>query len=215
MVSPMAMLPRRLLLPLLFALPLLVVGAACNPLGGGADPTPTRAGPTVPPDKQFKAPEQVLKPGKLYFVTLQTDVGDITFQLLPEHSPDVVNNFVFLAQKGFYDRLLFFRVEKGSFAQTGDPTNRGSSTGPGYSIDDDANNLANVRGTIAMGKAARDSKVGSQFFINTGNNPTFDTDRVDFRRLNPFGMVVAGEEILDLITDSVFVKQAIITEQDP
>jgi cyclophilin family peptidyl-prolyl cis-trans isomerase len=204
---------RALVLPVFAAL-FAVLVAGCNPLGGDSDPTPTRPRATVPPALQFRQPDAVLKPGKLYFVTFRTDAGDITFQLFPEHAPNVVNGFVFLAQKGFYDRNLFFRVEKGSYAQAGDPTGRGSG-GPGYAIEDDRNNLANVRGTLAMGKAARDTKVGSIFFINTGDNPAFDTDRSDFRRLNPFGMVVKGAELLDQITDSMFIRQTIITEQGP
>lgn len=195
---------------------MVVAGAAlgCNPLGGGTDPTPTRPAATIPADKQFKAPDQVLKPGKLYFVTFRTDAGDITFQLFPEHAPDVVNSFVFLAQKGFFDKNLFFRVEKGSYVQAGDPTGRGSA-GPGYTIEDDQNNLANVRGMISMGKQARDNKVGSVFFINTGDNPSFDGDRSDFKRLNPFGKVVVGEELLDALTDGMFISRAIVTEQEP
>ena len=187
---------------------------ACLPGSGESSPTPTRAAPTVPPSKQFKAPEEVLKPGKLYFVTLQTDAGDITIQLLPEYAPRVANNFAFLAQKGFYEGSLFFRIEKGSYVQTGDPLNRGTG-GPGYTIEDDLNNLANVKGAVSMGKLAKDNKVGSQFFINVGDNPSFDVDRTDFKRLNPFGFVVVGMENAEKIGDGMFIRKVIVTEQEP
>jgi cyclophilin family peptidyl-prolyl cis-trans isomerase len=95
---------------------------------------------------------------------VQTNHGDITLELLPERSPQTVNNFVFLAREGFYDGVIFHRVIKDFMIQGGDPTGTGTG-GPGYKFRDELEGDGTYsRGTVAMANSGPNTN-GSQFFI--------------------------------------------------
>lgn len=79
-----------------------------------------------------QAPAMALRPGVHYGAVIHTDRGDIEIELFQDQAPVTVNNWVFLARKGYYDGVTFHRVIPGFMAQTGDPTGTGSG-GPGYS----------------------------------------------------------------------------------
>lgn len=105
-------------------------------------------------------------------VTLEMANGDkMRIELFPELAPNTVANFVELAQKGFYDGLVFHRVISGFMIQGGDPMGSGMG-GPGYSIRGEfssngfeKNTLRHERGVISMARSARPDSAGSQFFI--------------------------------------------------
>jgi cyclophilin family peptidyl-prolyl cis-trans isomerase len=109
-------------------------------------------------------------------VTLKTNMGDMTIQLDRAHAPKTVENFITLAQKGFYDGVRFHRVIKGFMIQTGDPNSKDTSKkqiwgtgGPGYSFADElTGNEKYPQGTVAMANAGPNTN-GSQFFIVTAN----------------------------------------------
>ncbi len=128
-------------------------------------------------------------PGKR--VRLETKMGTITIALDPE-MPITAGNFETLAQKGYYNGVIFHRVIPGFMIQGGDPTGTGRG-GPGYAIKDEftANNR-NDRGTLSMANAGPNTG-GSQFFINLVNNNFLDGKHP------VFGKVVEGMDIVDKI----------------
>ncbi|HII39772.1 MAG TPA: peptidylprolyl isomerase [Thermoplasmata archaeon] len=126
-------------------------------------------------------------------VLLQTTLGDIRVQLFEDTMPITAGNFRKLAEKGFYNGVVFHRVIPNFMIQGGDPTGTGMG-GPGYTIKDEfAAGNHNGRGTISMANAGPNTG-GSQFFINV----------VDNGRLDPkhpvFGKVVSGLEVADAVS---------------
>ncbi len=150
------------------------------------------------PAKSFSKADQVIDATKNnYTATIKTDKGDIVVKLYADQAPNTVNSFVFLAQKGFFDGITFHRVVPNFVIQTGDPTGTGTG-GPGYSTQDEPNQLSNKRGTLAMAKASGAKSFGSQFFINLKDNPSLDyTNPAD--KFYPFGEVTSGMDVVDAI----------------
>ena len=144
--------------------------------------------------KQWNNPPAMrIDPQKIYQVTIETDKGDMKLELYPEHAPKTVNNFVFLAQEGFYDGIVFHRVISDFMIQGGDPTGTGTG-GPGYRFEDEVteNPLRHETGVISMANAGPDTN-GSQFFITHSPQPHLDGMHT------VFGKVVKGQEVVDTI----------------
>ena len=115
--------------------------------------------------KQYpKQPELSIDLSKSYTAVLDTNHGPITIALNPDRAPQTVNNFVFLANEGFYDGVIFHRVIPGFVIQGGDPTGTGTG-GPGYKFRDELDKPGTYsRGTVAMANAGPNTN-GCQFFI--------------------------------------------------
>src|SRR2546423_9000717 len=96
---------------------------------------------------------------------IQTNHGPIHVELYPDDAPKTVDNFVKLANDGFYDSVAFHRVIPDFMIQGGDPTGTGSG-GPGYTFEDEFNHHKVERGALAMANAGPNTN-GSQFFIVT------------------------------------------------
>ena len=141
-----------------------------------------------------EAPEMTIDPSKYYYATIKTEKGDIKVQLFADRAPATVNNFVFLANQGFYDDTTFHRVIDGFMAQAGDPTGTGAG-GPGYQFADEfAPGVSFDRpGLLAMANAGPGTN-GSQFFITFA-----PTDWLNGRH-TIFGEVIEGSEILGDLT---------------
>lgn len=113
-------------------------------------------------------------------------------------APNTVNNFLSLANKGFYNGLIFHRVIHGFMIQGGCPDGTGMG-GPGYSIKGEfaANGVKNPikhkRGVISMARAMNPNSAGSQFFIMHQDAPHLDGQYA------AFGHVVEGMETVDAI----------------
>ena len=113
-------------------------------------------------------------------------------------APNTVNNFLSLADKGFYNGLIFHRVIPGFMIQGGCPDGTGMG-GPGYSIKGEfaANGVKNPikhkRGVISMARAMNPNSAGSQFFIMHQDAPHLDGQYA------AFGHVVEGMETVDAI----------------
>lgn len=113
-------------------------------------------------------------------------------------APNTVNNFLSLANKGFYNGLVFHRVIPGFMIQGGCPDGTGMG-GPGYSIKGEfaANGVKNPikhkRGVISMARAMNPNSAGSQFFIMHQDAPHLDGQYA------AFGHVVEGMETVDAI----------------
>lgn len=139
-------------------------------------------------------PPMILDEGVDYQARIVTDKGEMVLDLFEEAAPITVNNFVYLANQGFYDGTVFHRVISDFMAQAGDPTGTGSG-GPGYQFEDETNNGLSFtgRGQLAMANAGPGTN-GSQFFITfistdwlTGNHTIF-------------GELIDGDDVLSSIT---------------
>ena len=119
-------------------------------------------------------------------------------ELYPETAPQSVYNFIELANKGFYDGLIFHRVIKGFMIQGGDPTGTGMG-GPGWCIKGEFlfngvdNNLKHKRGVLSMARSTNPNSAGSQFFLMHQDSPHLD------RQYAAFGKVTEGLEVIDEI----------------
>ncbi|MCX6056324.1 MAG: peptidylprolyl isomerase [Chloroflexi bacterium] len=127
---------------------------------------------------------------KTYVATFKTDNGDIVCSLYSNKVPKTVNNFVFLAQEGFYDDTVFHRVITGFMAQGGDPTGTGMG-GPGYKFNDEFHSSLrhNGPGVLSMANSGPNTN-GSQFFITHVATPHLDN------RHSVFGQVIKGLDVL-------------------
>ena len=124
--------------------------------------------------------------------------GTIEVELYKDVAPITVDNFIKLADKGFYKGLIFHRVIKGFMIQGGDPKGNGTG-GPGYTIKGEfaANGVNNPikheRGVISMARAMDPNSAGSQFFIMHKDGFFLDGQYA------AFGKVIKGIEVVDAI----------------
>ena len=165
------------------------------------------------PDMQWNTPPAMqIETDKDYTAILALESGDVKIKLHAAEAPNMVNNFVFLAQEGFYDGVTFHRVIPNFMAQTGDPTGTGRGD-PGYKIDNEFH--PNLRhdgpGVVAMansGARGGQGTNGSQFYITFSAQPHLDGLNPDGspkdctrESCHPvFGQVVSGMEHIDAIT---------------
>jgi peptidyl-prolyl cis-trans isomerase B (cyclophilin B) len=126
-------------------------------------------------------------------LTLHTSQGAITLELFDYDAPKTVENFLSLAQEGFYDGTIFHRVIPDFMIQGGDPSGDGTG-GPGYEFDDEPNDRRIVRGALAMANRGPNTN-GSQFFIVIAEAcPWLDGKHT------VFGEVTDGMEAVDRIS---------------
>jgi cyclophilin family peptidyl-prolyl cis-trans isomerase len=143
-----------------------------------------------------KPPEMKIDPKKDYKAVVEMENGkEFEIELYAGKVPLTVNNFVFLAQEGFYDDVTFHRVIPGFMAQTGDPTGTGRG-GPGYRFRDEFDPALrhNSEGIVSMANAGPNTN-GSQFFITYGPQPHLDN------RHSVFGKVVKGMDVVKNIRE--------------
>lgn len=134
-------------------------------------------------------------------VWLDTDVGPIIVELDPGAAPETVDNFLRYVNDGFYDGLIFHRVDSGFVIQAGGFDSNREFREPTYSpIANEADNgLSNTRGTIAMARAEDPDSANSQFFINLENNDFLDPGEDTEAGYAVFGEVVTGLSTVDAI----------------
>ena len=151
------------------------------------------ATPQEPETRSFEAPEDVLEFGVDYYAIVCTSVGPIYIDLYETFTPLTVNNFVFLAENGYYDNTTFHRVLEDFMAQGGDPTATGTG-GPGYSFADEFVSFLTFDqpGLLAMANSGPNTN-GSQFFLTTGV-----TDWLNYQH-TIFGDVVVGQDVVESI----------------
>ena len=124
--------------------------------------------------------------------------GKIVAELYPETAPQSVRNFVNLANKGYYNGLIFHRVISGFMIQGGCPQGTGTG-GPGYCIKGEfklngvANNISHKRGVLSMARAQSPNSGGSQFFIMHEDGEFLDGQYA------AFGAVTEGMDVVDTI----------------
>lgn len=144
--------------------------------------------------KKYKSPPPMtINPKKLYVAVINTQRGEMTANLFAEVAPTTVNNFVFLAQEGFYNDTTFHRVIENFMVQAGDPTGTGRG-GPGYKFADERSALQlkhDGPGVLSMANSGPNTN-GSQFFITHTATPWLDGKH------GVFGML-SDEKSLDVL----------------
>ena len=123
-------------------------------------------------------------------VRIELESGQImSGELYPEKAPNTVNNFIALANSGFYDGLIFHRVIPGFMIQGGDPEGSGMG-GPGYAIRGEfsgngfeKNDLKHTLGVLSMARSMSPDSAGSQFFIMVGDAPHLDGQYAAFGKI--------------------------------
>jgi cyclophilin family peptidyl-prolyl cis-trans isomerase len=154
---------------------------------------------TVNTQKYAAAPPTTIDPTKTYTATVVTTAGTFVITLDPKTAPVTVNNFVFLADKGYYHCVIFHRVIPGFMDQTGDPTGTGQG-GPGYTIGDEnppkaaAGSPQYPVGSVAMANTGQPHSGGSQFFIVVGSQGESLPNSYAL-----FGQVSSGMSVVDTI----------------
>jgi cyclophilin family peptidyl-prolyl cis-trans isomerase len=138
--------------------------------------------------------------------TLETSLGNIKVELFTDQMPITANNFLKLAESGFYDGLHFHRVIKNFMVQFGCPHSKdpkssraGTGDGPDGAIKDEHTaRISNEPGTLSMANAGPNSG-SSQFFINTKHNAFLDWFSPGESKHPVFGKVVDGMDVLNKI----------------
>ncbi len=146
-------------------------------------------------DQQYEdCPPEVIDPEKDYAATIETEKGDIEVELYPDVAPLAVNNFVFLAEEGWFDGVTFHRVLPGFVAQAGDPTGTGAGS-PGYAFENETSEALSFdrAGLLAMANSGPDTN-GSQFFITLAPAEHLDGG------YTIFGEVTDGLEVVEDLT---------------
>ena len=132
---------------------------------------------------------------------IQTNKGTIKFELLEEDAPKTTENFRLLAEKGYYDGVIFHRVIKNFMVQGGDPLGEGygGESAWGGKFNDEINRSSNLykgsyaKGTVAMANSGPNTN-GSQFFIMHNDYPLPPS-------YTKFGQVIEGQDVVDAIAE--------------
>ena len=135
---------------------------------------------------------------------VNTDKGAFVIELLAQDAPLNVDNFVSLAQKGYFDNILFHRVVPNFVIQGGDPRGDGNG-GPGYQIRCEINEVPYDRGTVGMALSGKDTG-GSQWFVTHSPQPHLDGG------YTVFGRVVSGMDVVDRIVRGDRIRSIRVSE---
>ena len=129
-----------------------------------------------------------------YTAVMRTNLGNMAIELFASQAPVTVNNFIFLANDGFYDGVIFHRVIPSFMIQGGDPLGRGTG-GPGYKFQDEfvASLTFDQPGKLAMANSGPATN-GSQFFVTTVPTPHLNGKHTIF------GQITEGQDVANAIS---------------
>jgi len=129
-----------------------------------------------------------------YTAVIRTKMGNMAIELFASQAPVTVNNFIFLANDGFYDGVIFHRVIPSFMIQGGDPLGRGTG-GPGYKFQDEfvASLTFDQPGKLAMANSGPATN-GSQFFVTTVPTPHLNGKHTIF------GQITEGQDVANAIS---------------
>ena len=131
-------------------------------------------------------------------VILHTNLGNIIIELFPNDAPNHVQNFIKLAEDGFYDGIIFHRIIPEFMIQGGDPNTKGGEQntwgtgGPGYSVNAEFNTIKHNRGIVSMARSQDPNSAGSQFFIVHKDSNFLD------QQYSIFGRIITEESFVTL-----------------
>ncbi len=141
---------------------------------------------------------------------IETNKGKIVFSFYPNKAPNTVQNFIKLANSGFYNGIKWHRVVPGFVIQGGDPLSKDSDPnndgtgGPGYTIKAEFSDLHHVEGAVAMARSEDPDSAGSQFYICLGTLPDLDG------KYTIFGQVTEGMDVVKSIQVGDVMKRVSI-----
>ena len=155
-------------------------------------------------------PPTVIDPKKSYSATIVTDKGEIELDLFLQDAPLTVNNFVYLAQSGFYSGLTFHRVVPNFVIQGGDPLGSGTG-GPGYTVPAEIGK-PHPKGALATARQGdavnpRRASSGSQFYITLEPTPHLNGG------YTVFGQVTSGMEVVESIGVGDVIQEIVIAAE--
>lgn len=137
---------------------------------------------------------------------LETEKGTIQFKLYEKEAPITTKNFIDLTKRGFYNGLIFHRVEPGFVIQGGDPQGDGTG-GSGKNIPLEIHpSLSHRKGAVGMARAQDPNSASSQFYICLEDAKFLD------RNYAVFGMVTEGQEVVGKIRKGDKILKAAIRE---
>lgn len=173
----------------------------------GETPCPAADGSSPRVTTFAAAPPTCIDPTATYTATFVTNYGDVVVELDTQTTPDTVNNFVVLARYHYYDETALFRTAPSiAIIQGGGPhTNSPSDSGPGYTIDDEADGFTYAPGDLAMARTARPNSSSAQFFFSAGaatrnlNGEPGNLDGSGRGTYVVFGRTVEGLDVLEEI----------------
>ena len=185
--------------------------------------TPWVIGVRVDERRQAEPVPMVYKAEPLRYAVIETPRGDMTVAFYYDVAPNTTDNFLRLAEGGFYDGLGFHRVVPGFVIQAGDP--KGDSTGgPGYMIDEEFNDRPHLPGVLSMARSGDPlesqgamprneaaNSAGSQFFIALDYEATRRLDG----RYTAFGRVVDGMDVVEAIGSAEIADEATGEPKEP
>lgn len=171
-----------------------------------AQTTPAKQSPTTVGSAKSTPETPKIDPEKVVAVIEMKKGGRIVFEFYPKDAPLTVDNFIKLANKGFYDGLTFHRVIPKFMAQGGDPLGDGTG-GPGYTIKDEFNSRKHVAGTVAMARTTEPNSAGSQFYICFEPQPHLDG------QYTVFGQVIEGMDVVNQIQQGDVMKRVYIADR--
>ena len=139
---------------------------------------------------------------------IHTQKGIMKIEFYEQDAPKTVQNFIDLAEKGFYDGLTFHRVIPNFVIQGGCPDGTGAG-GPGDAIDCElsGNNQHHDKGVLSMAHAGKNTG-GSQFFVCHSRTNTAHLDR----KHTCFGKVIEGLTVIDMIKEGDVMDKVVITD---
>ncbi len=185
--------PHRRMLAAAAALSLITAGLAA-PVVAQDEETPPAPPQATPNPEPMEVPS-----GEGTAVRLTTDLGDVVIGLFNQSAPVAAENFLNLADSGFYDGIGFHRVVPGFVVQGGDPEGTGGG-GPGYTIEDEEVVGQYGRGIVAMARTQAPNSQGSQFFfvLDDSAEPPLESART----YAIFGRVIEGMDVVDAIVEA-------------
>lgn len=132
---------------------------------------------------------------------ITTTQGTIEMEFFPNAAPNHVENFIELANQGFYNGTLFHRIDPGFVIQGGDPNTKGDDSdrstwgqgGPGQTLNAEFNDIPHERGIVSMARTTDPNSAGSQFFIVLEDSNFLDG------QYTVFGRVISGMDVVDRI----------------
>jgi len=123
------------------------------------------------------------------------ELGEIVLEFYADKAPNHVRNFKWLANKGFYDGVIFHRVIKGFMIQGGDPEGTGMG-GPGWNVDAEFNDTPHTKGVLSAARSQHPNSAGSQFFICHGDPKHLDG------KYTAYGNTIKGLDVVDKIAET-------------
>lgn len=147
----------------------------------------------------------------------ETNLGNFSVELFEDETPITTENFIDLAEKGFYDGVIFHRVIDGFMIQGGDPEGTGMG-GPGYTIEDEFRDDLRFdgEGILAMANTGMPHTGGSQFFITLDKTPWLNGHHTIFgkvkegmdvvRRIGHSETDMADRPLEDVVIKTIEIK---------